>query len=70
MNRIPLLSEMCELVEDSLEENIELMQHVLDLPEKSNSTILLYLYLVGLHVMNLSLQSFIKIITKFSHMSF
>lgn len=70
MNRIPLSSEMGELVEDSLEENIELMQHVLDLPEKSNSTILLYLYLVGLHVMNLSLQSFIEVITKISHMSF
>jgi hypothetical protein len=70
MNRIPLSSEMCELVEDSLEENIEFMQHVLDLPEKSNSTILLYLYLVGLHVINLSLQSFIEVITKISHMSF
>jgi hypothetical protein len=61
---------MGELMEDSLEENIELMQHVLDLPEKPNSTILLYLYLVGLHVMNLSLQCFIEVITKISHMSF
>lgn len=70
MNRTPLSSELGESVKDSLEEDIELMQHVLDLPEESYSTISLLIHLIVLPVMNLSLQSFIKVFTKVSHMSF